>query len=184
MNKAIHFRVLLDFDENVFRDIEVQKDDTFLTLHMIIQEAFGFDNSQMASFYVSNEEWEKGQEITLMDMAAPDEGGEPIWLMHETPLSKIVFERDQKLLYVFDFMLMWCFYIDVIGLEDYPETVILPRIRQSYGEAPDQYSKDTDLSFEGTEAERIRLNNQEEEDEVNELFRVMSDEGMFDESDY
>ena len=175
MQKVIHFRILVDYQENVFRDIEVKIDDTFSTLHTMIQEAFGFDNSQMASFYVSNDEWEKGQEITLMEVMDPEEDGEPIWLMNETDLSKIIFEKDQKLLYVFDFLLMWCFYIDTIEVKEVEDTVILPRITQEFGESPDQYSKTDDIVFDGVEVDDSDEGD-EDEDELEELFRMMGNQ--------
>jgi hypothetical protein len=180
MQQVIHLRVLIDYEKDVFRDIEIRSDDTFLTLHEMIQQAFGFDNSQMASFYVSNAEWEKGQEITLMEVMQPEEDGEPIWLMQDVELSKIIFEKDQKLIYVFDFMVMWCFYIDAISVHEVEDVVILPRITQEFGTTPDQYSKTGDIVFDG-----IEVNESEEEDddenELDEIFRSM--EG-FDEENY
>jgi hypothetical protein len=35
--------------------------------------AFEFKGDQMASFYVSNDEWDKGHEINLMDMSYDDD---------------------------------------------------------------------------------------------------------------
>ncbi|MEZ4721884.1 MAG: hypothetical protein R2813_08430 [Flavobacteriales bacterium] len=177
MRKTIYFRVVLDHDKDVFRDIEISTDDTFLSLHDMIQEAFGFDNSQMASFYVSNEDWEKGQEITLMSVQDPEESGQPIWLMDEIKLNNIIFELGQKLIYVFDFMLMWCFYIDVIKVTDVEENVILPRITQSYGDAPDQYSKSGEISFDSNEIEP-EIEDDTSEDELEELFRQMGDHDL------
>ena len=178
MQRVIHFRILIDHDEDVFRDIELNASDTFHTLHNLIQEAFGFANDQMASFYVSNEDWEKGQEIALLEVKVPEESGEPIWLMEDTPLSKIIFEKDQKLLYVFDFLLMWCFYIDVISVKTLEETVILPRITHSFGTAPDQYAKSTEVLFN---SESITPWDDEdiEEDELEALFRMMGDNVQF-----
>lgn len=174
MRKSIYFRVVLDHDKDVFRDIEISTEDSFLSLHDIIQEAFGFDNSQMASFYVSNEDWEKGQEITLMSVQDPEESGQPIWLMDEIELSSIIFEMGQKLIYVFDFMLMWCFYIDVIKVVEVEEKVILPRIIQSYGDAPDQYSKSGEITFDSNEI-IPDIEDDTTEDELEDLFRQMGD---------
>ncbi len=175
MQKVIHFRVLIDYEKDVFRDIEMVSNDSFLTFHEMIQEAFGFDNSQMASFYVSNDDWEKGQEITLIEVKDPEEGGDPIWMMDNIQLDEIIFEKNQKLVYVFDFMLMWCFYIDVISIKTIEDAMILPRISQSFGISPEQYSKSTDLTFDGVE---IEVDSEEdddelEEDELEELFRMM-----------
>ena len=83
MSKAIKLRVLIDYvEDDVFRDIEIMSMHTFETLHKSIQDAFQFDNQHMASFYMSTDNWEKGQEVTLMDMA---EAGTPI--MSETMLE-------------------------------------------------------------------------------------------------
>ncbi len=176
MQQVIHFRVLVDYEKDVFRDIEITKDSSFFDLHNIIQEAFGFDNSQMASFYVSNEDWERGQEITLIEVKEPEEDGEPIWLMNETEISKIILAKDQKLIYVFDFLLMWCFYVDVIAIKEVEDIVILPRITQEFGESPDQYSKSDDIVFDGVE-----ISNDDEdieENELDELFRMMGNEDL------
>lgn len=148
MNSVIKIRVLVDHDNVIFRDIEVANNCTFADLHNIIQEAFAFDNAQMASFYVSNEDWEKGQEITLMDMGEKSDTGEPILLMNDVLLKDIVFDEGQKLLYVFDFFLMWCFYVDIVEFKNLDENVILPRITQHFGEAPDQYAKSPEINFE------------------------------------
>ena len=53
------FRVILDSrQDHVFRDIEIPYDASFEDLHNSIQQAFGFDGTQMASFYESNNDWE------------------------------------------------------------------------------------------------------------------------------
>ncbi len=169
MKRVIRLRVLMDHDDVIFRDLEVTCSGAFSELHELIQEAFGFDNSQMASFYVSNEDWEKGQEITLMDMGEKNENGEPILLMHDTLLKDVIFDSGQKLLYVFDFFLMWCFYIDVIDMKELDETTITPRISQSFGEAPEQYSKSPEINFEVEDATNAYA---DEDDEIGDMFDV------------
>ena len=47
------FRVILDAKEDIFRDIAIEKEATLEDLHNTIVNAFGFDGSEMASFYVS-----------------------------------------------------------------------------------------------------------------------------------
>jgi hypothetical protein len=170
MNRVIRMRVMIDHDEVIFRDLEMPCSANFSELHDLIQEAFAFDNSQMASFYVSNEDWEKGQEFTLMDMGEKNEKDEPILLMHDNLLKDVIFESGQKLIYVFDFFLMWCFYIDVVELKEMEDTVILPRISQSFGETPDQYSKSPEISFE---IEDEILDEDDDEDEIGEMFDIL-----------
>ncbi|MEX2595709.1 MAG: hypothetical protein WEC59_02180, partial [Salibacteraceae bacterium] len=90
---------------------------------------------------------------------------------HDTKLSDIVFESGQKLLYVFDFFLMWCFYIDVIEIKVLDETVILPRITQRFGESPAQYSKSPEFSME---IEDVSENREDDLDEFKDMFEVTS----------
>tara|TARA_Y100000782_G_C10182640_1_gene264773 strand:+ start:1387 stop:1908 length:522 start_codon:yes stop_codon:yes gene_type:complete len=141
MSKIYRLRVLIDTteDTDVFRDIELLEDTNFQVFHEAIQEAFGFDGSEMASFYMSNEDWDKGDEIPLMDIS---QGEQQLPVMNEVMLSEKIEDEDQRILYVFDFLLMWCFYIEVVKIEKADPEAEYPRIVLSYGEAPDQYSKE------------------------------------------
>jgi len=142
MSKIFRLRVLVDTAEEkeIFRDIEINAFDNCEQLHQAIQDAFDFDGSQMASFYLSNEDWDKGEEIALMDVGLEEDG--EIRLMKDTLLADIIENNQQKILYVFDFMLMWCFYIEVVSIEDAEQGVIYPNIPLTYGDSPDQYSKE------------------------------------------
>ena len=55
MEKVYVFRVLIDYEKDVFRDIQIKSTQTFTEFHQAIQEAFDFDGEQMSSFYLSNE---------------------------------------------------------------------------------------------------------------------------------
>ena len=62
------FSVTFEDYDDVYREIEIKSSQTFEDLHKAIQDSIGFDNKQLASFYMSNDMWRKGREITLMDM--------------------------------------------------------------------------------------------------------------------
>ncbi|NJW55911.1 plasmid pRiA4b ORF-3 family protein, partial [Salinimicrobium oceani] len=49
------FRIILDAEEDVFRDIEIMADNTLEDLHNTILQSFGFDGTEMASFYISDD---------------------------------------------------------------------------------------------------------------------------------
>ena len=72
---GLKFRILLDSHKNeeVFHDILVSEDENFESLFKSIIEAFEFRGDQMASFYVSNENWDKGEEISLIDLSEGEE---------------------------------------------------------------------------------------------------------------
>lgn len=153
MSSVVRLRVLVDTegDENIFRDIEILANSTFQELHLSIQEHFGFDNSQMASFYESDEEWERGEEITLMDMSMDDNS--KVRLMQDTVIGEIFNSANQKMLYIFDFLLMWTFFVEVVSIgeanssNDYPSAVL------AVGENPDQYSKTPEDLFGAMKSE-------------------------------
>ena len=67
------FRIILDTEEDVFRDIEIEASATLEDFHNAITQSFGFDGQEMASFYTSNEFWEEEEEISLFDVS--DEPG-------------------------------------------------------------------------------------------------------------
>ena len=67
----------------------------------------------MTSFYVCNEEWERGEQITREDMGTGD-SDEDIFVMAQTKLSEFIEDEDQKLEFVFDPFSDRCFYLDVV----------------------------------------------------------------------
>ena len=43
------FRIILDTEEDIFRDIEIEQSASFEDLHNSITQSFGFDGTEMAS---------------------------------------------------------------------------------------------------------------------------------------
>lgn len=167
------FRILLDNDKNeeIFRDILISSEDSFQSLYNIIIDAFYFKGDQLASFYLSNDDWDKGQEISLMEMDS-NEFGIPSLTMHNTKLSQLIKEENQKLILVYDFMRMWCFLIDLISIKD--EGIDEPKIILSMGISPDENSRmgeDDDFLNE----DEFTLGNDFED-----IFSDMDDEEMDD----
>ena len=60
---GLKFRVLLDSkdQEKVFRDILISDSDNFESFYKAIISSFRFEGDQMASFYMSNDDWDKGR---------------------------------------------------------------------------------------------------------------------------
>lgn len=179
--KGIKFRVVLDFEEDVFRDILMPEDANFEALHAEILRSFGYPDNQMASFYMSNEQWDKGEEIPLFDMNE-EFGPEALPTMKEVLLAQKIEEKGQRLVYVYDFMLMWCFFVEVIGFEETTEN--LPLVTTIFGSAPDPNSKESDFMFEteSSPSSNTNLNGDDEEnDEDDDIFSDFED--GFDEDD-
>ena len=129
------FRVILDNDteEDIFRDFEISESDTLEDLHNVITQCFGFDGTEMASFYLSDDEWNQGEEISLFDMS---DGLNDVRLMNETNLSDSVHEAQTKLIYVYDFMNMWTFFVELAEIVEVAEGVDYPNLMYVQGQVP------------------------------------------------
>lgn len=156
--RIFHLRILLDNSEDVFRDIEIADIASFLDLHEIIIEAFEFSGLEMASFYQSNEYWDKGEEIVQMDtMKDPDQN--TVRSMAETPIHEMMHEEGDKMLYLYDFMRMWIFYIELLGeVKPRPEAQY-PEVVLWVGKAPAEDSKSGDsLIFTAEDEDDFDMN--------------------------
>jgi len=139
---GLKFRVLLDSEkkEEVFRDILISDTDNFESFYHAILKSFNFKGDQMASIYVSNDDWDKGHEINLMDMTYDDDSLDaPASTMKTAIIKDFLEEPDQKFILVYDFMRMWIFLIELIGFDrNEPET---PELLLSMGIAPSEDSR-------------------------------------------
>jgi hypothetical protein len=139
---GLKFRVLLDSEkkEEIFRDILISDTDNFESLYHAILKSFNFKGDQMASFYVSNDDWDKGHEINLMDMTYDDDSlDSPATTMKSATIKDFLEEPDQKFILVYDFMRMWIFLVELIGFDrNEPES---PEMLLSMGNAPTEDSR-------------------------------------------
>lgn len=88
-------------DVDDFRRVyEADSDATFFDLHTAILKSVGFPDDQMTSFYMCNDRWEKGQEVTLVEMGSNFEYDNMV--MESTRLSELLEESGQRMIYVFD----------------------------------------------------------------------------------
>ena len=131
------FRVILDNDteDDIFRDLEIRESDTLEDLHNIITQSFGFNGLEMASFYISNDTWEQGEEISMFDVS---EGANAIRLMNETVINDVAHEMQTKLIYVYDFLSMWTFYVELAEIVDEAEGQDYPNLMFVHGQIPDE----------------------------------------------
>ncbi|MEN9346587.1 MAG: hypothetical protein RLZZ77_98 [Bacteroidota bacterium] len=175
------FRVIVDTEEDVFRDIEIETNSSFEEFHKAILDSFDFEEGEMASFYMSNESWEKGLEISLMDVggAAPS--------MANTKLEDMLSKPSDKVLYVYDFLRMWIFYVELVEVKKDKPSTIYPRVALVYGDAPAQDSKEMDLfgsEFSEEEFNEVHGNASGGDDDEDEDDMFGESGEYFDESDF
>ena len=116
MEKVYVFRVILDAaDEDIFRDIEILASQNLEDLHKGILDAFGIASGEMASFYASDDEWNQGEEVPLIDMGF---GKLAMGLMREVTLQDWIAKEGKRALYVYDYMNMWTFFVELFSTQE------------------------------------------------------------------
>jgi hypothetical protein len=148
------FRVILDAKEDIFRDIAIEKEATLEDLHNTIVNAFGFDGSEMASFYTCDDEWNQEDEIPLFDTG--DVPGE-IRIMNNFILEDNLDKYQSKIIYVYDFFNMWTFLVELAAIEEKEQGETYPTLLFSHGELPEEAP---DKKFEAEDGEM----NEDDED--------------------
>ena len=146
---VFRFRIILDTQEDVFRDLEILQDATMEDFHNAITQAFGFGGQEMASFYISDDEWQQGEEIALFDMS---EGPEPTRIMAETLLEDVLDEDQTKLIYVYDFLSMWTFLVELAEIAEPQPGQQYPNLMYVHGELPEE-APDKEFVGESMEGE-------------------------------
>lgn len=174
--RIYRFRVLVDHESEAFRDIEIGSEQTFLDLHKAIKNAFAFIGQEMACFYVSDREWGKGPEIPLADLGFGEDGETPS-LMEEVQISDHIRSTDQRFIYAYDFLHMWMFMVELIHAGDPDDTATYPRVVMSMGTAPDEHSKEEDLSAGILPDDPYALGDEEHQYEEGEEFDEEGREG-------
>ena len=138
-SKIAKLRVILDTEQDVYRDIEISIESTLLHFHNAILDAFGWTPGEMASFFESDENWDKGKEYSLMDI-----GGDAD--MTVVKVEAIIQDTDSRAVYVYDFLRMWCFFIEPVSLGEAVPNIAYPQLCFEHGTPPSFDSKDGDLA--------------------------------------
>jgi len=134
----LKFRIYWEDDESIYRDLMIKHSQTFLDLHNCILKCFEFDNKHHATFYRSNDHWQRGKEITLEKYDKPYKA-EPL-LMKDTVISHEIHEPNQKFIYIYDFHKYWTFLVELINVnKDESLKAEYPVCSRSEGIAPSQY---------------------------------------------
>jgi hypothetical protein len=130
------FRVILDndTDEDIFRDLEIRESDSLEDLHNTIAQSFGFDGLEMASFFISDEDWNQGEEIAMFDTAEIPGTSRT---MNSTKITEVVHEASPKLIYVYDFLNMWTFFVELAEIVEESNSTDYPNLMFVHGQLPE-----------------------------------------------
>ena len=135
----LKFRVYLEEDDSVYRDVAIKHTQSFLQLHQVILKSYEFDNKHQATFYRSNDHWQRGRQISLELYEKSYPNKEPL-LMEATTIGSEIRDPNQKFVYVYDFAKNWSFLVELINVsKEEGSKVDYPVVLKSEGIAPSQY---------------------------------------------
>jgi len=123
-----------DFDE-VVREIDIKSNQTFEDLHKAVHRSTGYSPEKSSSFFVSTDNWIKGDEIAYLPNQRKIERG--VALMENSKLSSFIEDPHQKFYYIYNFERPFDFHVELIKiiLETDPN-IEYPFLAKSTGEAP------------------------------------------------
>ena len=144
-----NIRVILESKEDVIRNIEINSDCLLSELHYYLIECFDLNKNELASFYTTNDELEIIDEIPLISFEEKSSN------MDNTNLELILSEDNINLIYVYDYMKMWRFLIQLKSIE---ENFDFKKCTNKIGEMPKDapeinFSEDQNEYEEGIEDE-------------------------------
>ena len=105
------FRIFSDEADLFEREITIDAGALFLDLHHAILDSVGYDKSEMSSFFICDEDWEKEIEITLVEMDTNPEVDS--WVMDKTRIDELVEDEGQHLIFMFDYLTERGFYMEL-----------------------------------------------------------------------
>ncbi|MBR2369587.1 MAG: hypothetical protein IKJ22_02775 [Paludibacteraceae bacterium] len=136
------FILVSDEEPDFMREISISSEAKFLELHEAILDSVNYDGGAITSFFICNDDWEKEQEITLIEMDTDSDVDS--YVMSDTTISDLVTDEHQKLLYVFDFLSDRAFFIEL--KEMLPgQDIDAAECTASLGDAPIQYKLEDDI---------------------------------------
>ncbi|HEV9038699.1 MAG TPA: hypothetical protein VGQ51_18810 [Puia sp.] len=135
----LKFRVYLEEDDSIYRDVAIRHTQSFLLLHQVILKSYEFDSKHQATFYRSNDHWQRGRQISLELYEKNYPNKEPL-LMEATTIGSEIRDPNQKFIYVYDFAKNWSFLVELINVsKEEGSKVDYPVVVKTEGIAPSQY---------------------------------------------
>ncbi len=129
------FRISFEDYDDITREIDIKTNQTFEDLHRAIHRSTGYNADKSSSFYVSTDNWIKGDEIAIHPTQRKIDNG--VILMEKSKLSNFIEDPHQKFYYIYNFERPFDFHVELIKiiLENDPN-IEYPYLVKSVGEAP------------------------------------------------
>ncbi len=131
------FKISFEDYEDIYREIEVTSEQTFAQFYTTILSSIGFEDHGVASFYMSNDSWKKGTEITNKEGKLKD--GKPVALMTKALLKNYIADPHQKIYFLIESESIWAFHVELIKILPTTDAQSYPFVKKIMGEAPKQF---------------------------------------------
>ncbi|HPK05813.1 MAG TPA: hypothetical protein PK908_07960 [Bacteroidales bacterium] len=143
---AYRFRILNEDQDNFVRDIDILANQTFQDFHQAFIDMFNLKNDELASFYICDSRWIRLKELTLIDMRhdeieeTDDEDSKdmkthiPVSVMKDVKIKDAIDDPHQRLIYEYDFLNSFVFYIELIKIIKSEEGKTYPLVVRSVGD--------------------------------------------------
>ena len=134
----LKFRIYFEDDDSVYRDVAIRHTQSFFELHEAILRAYEFDNKHKATFFRSNDHWQRGREVSL-ELYEKDYKAPPL-IMKDTTVGSEIKNPGQKFIYNYDFNKNWSFLVELINVSKEENAKLsYPAMVRTEGIAPSQY---------------------------------------------
>jgi hypothetical protein len=131
------FRVTFEDYDDVSREVDIKSTHTFADLHQAIHQSIGYNPDYSSSFYISNDQWTKGEEIAYKPNERKVNRG--VALMENSKLAAFIDDPHQKFYYTSNFERPFDFHVELVKILDETPGVTYPATVKSVGEAPKQF---------------------------------------------
>jgi hypothetical protein len=134
----LKFRIYLEEDDSVYRDIVIKHTQHFQDLHYAILKSYEFDSKHKATFFRSNDNWLRGREISFEKYDKPYVV-DPL-IMAEITIGSEIRDTNQKFVYEYDFEKHWVFLVELINVsKEESSKISYPATSRTEGIGPQQY---------------------------------------------
>lgn len=130
------FKVSFEDYDDIERDIDIKSNQTFEDLHRAIHQSTGYPAEVSSSFYVSNDQWIKNEEIAYLPNQKKVNNG--VVIMSNAKLSSFIDDPHQKFYYIYNFDRPFDFHIELVKILLNNEALAKPYpfVSRSIGEVP------------------------------------------------
>ncbi len=148
------YRFKISFEDyEISRELDIRSIQTFADLHKAFHNSLNFSPEVPSSFYISNDQWIKGKEITIYPNEKRIE--KKIALMEDSRLNNFIEDPHQKFYYISNFDRPFDIHVELIKILTLNENAeTYPKLIKSLGESPKQFVQIVKPIEKGTPIEK------------------------------